>query len=657
MNAPRLQPLRDPAFEKAIKPVARRLLGQRNRQLSTSTQWRFGNHGSIAVEVAGDKAGTWFDHERHLGGGVMDLVREHTGLSGAAAMDWLRAEMQAETLDIRQSSVGVPTAANDQPDQRTRTATPRLVATYDYLTADGELQFQVCRYEPKTFRQRRPDPENPGGWLWTVKGMDLVPYRLPELLTGDPKETVFVCEGEKDVDALRAIGLVATCNAAGAGKWYDACTEALRGRHVVILPDNDTAGVNHAALVTAKLRGAAKTCRTLPLPGLPDKGDVSDWLAAGGTADKLRGMLAPVSSTAEPFDLIWMQDLHPVLDTKDFVQGLLCEGSAVVVYGESNAGKTFWVTDLALHVAAGLDWNGRRVDGGPVVYCALEGGAGFDNRVVAWAEKHGKTGEKFPFASIRVSIDMLNPEADTPRLIATLQKITREHGKPKLVIIDTLSRAIAGGNENASEDMGALVKNMDRIRQAIGCCVLFIHHSGKDVAKGARGHSLLRAAVDTEIEVKTDHETGVKSAKVVKQREMSKGEAFSFALEVVELGQNRHGEPVTTCVVVPDDRSTAGEKRMRPMSADTKLALNVLRDALLDKGKLGYPDAPKDTPSMPADQWREIYYGRAKPGASQDTKQKAFRRASDSLMERRLVAMAGSQVWIVPRDLDARTPR
>jgi hypothetical protein len=141
------------------------------------------------------------------------------------------------------------------------------------------------RFEPKDFRQRRPD--GTCGWTWNVKGVRPVPYRLPELieaLAGD--RPVVVVEGEKDADALARWNVPATCNAGGAGKWHTALNEHFRGADVVILPDNDPAGKNHSADVAANLAGIARQVRVVELQGLPPKGDVSDWIAAGGTADE-----------------------------------------------------------------------------------------------------------------------------------------------------------------------------------------------------------------------------------------------------------------------------------------------------------------------------------------------------------------------------------
>ncbi len=160
-----------------------------------------------------------------------------------------------------------------------------IVATYDYRNESGTLLFQAIRFQPKNFSQRRPDGH--GGWVWNLKNTRRVLYRLPELLAADPTATVFIVEGEKDVERLRALGLVATCNPMGAGKWRDEYSECLRGREIVILPDNDDAGRAHAHVIARALKGVASSIKILELPELPDKGDVSDWFDAGGDAEQI----------------------------------------------------------------------------------------------------------------------------------------------------------------------------------------------------------------------------------------------------------------------------------------------------------------------------------------------------------------------------------
>lgn len=170
------------------------------------------------------------------------------------------------------------------------TGRTRIVAEYDYRDADGTLGYQVVRFDPKGFRQRRPD--GAGGWIWNLNGVARVLYRLPSL-TG--AERVYIPEGEKDVDTLCALGLVATCNTGGAGKWRASDTAALVTagvREVVVLTDNDEAGDAHALKVAASCLGAGLTVRIVRLPNLEAHGDVSDWLAAGGTRDVLEALVA-----------------------------------------------------------------------------------------------------------------------------------------------------------------------------------------------------------------------------------------------------------------------------------------------------------------------------------------------------------------------------
>lgn len=353
-------------------------------------------------------------------------------------------------------------------------------------------------------------------------------------------------------------------------------------------------------------------------------------------------------SPKTPLPLEWFEEIKAQADALDFVQGVLTEQGASVVYGESNCGKTFFATDLALCVAASRFWMGKRVEGGPVAYCVLEGGMGFRNRVHAWRAEHGMEDAQIPFVAIPASINLLNPEADTPRLIETLKRAEeRAGGKFRLIVVDTLSRAMSGGNENAPEDMGALVKNMDTIREHTGAHVLFIHHSGKDAAKGARGHSLLRAAVDTEIEVTADEEAGTRQARVVKQRELPKGLTFPFALKVVEVGTNRHDEPVTSCIVQQAENSGDAPSSGKRLSGDVRQAFEVLCDAVASDGATGYAGVPGDVLSIPEDWWRDRFYQRAKPGAGQEAKKKAFRRAADALLAMRMVAMNRGRVWVI----------
>lgn len=160
---------------------------------------------------------------------------------------------------------------------------------YEYRDAQGVLLYQVLRGPNKKFWQRRPDGN--GGWIKNLKGVQRVLYWLPEL-QARAGETVFVVEGEKDADRLHDVGLLATTNSGGAGKWGQSHSESLRGRAVVVLPDNDTPGRAHADHVARALSGIAASVKIVELPDLPDKGDVSDWLDAGHSIRDLQEIAA-----------------------------------------------------------------------------------------------------------------------------------------------------------------------------------------------------------------------------------------------------------------------------------------------------------------------------------------------------------------------------
>lgn len=165
---------------------------------------------------------------------------------------------------------------------KTRKPKKEIQAVYTYHDEAGNPLFEVVRYLPKGFRQRRPDGQ------WGLGDVKPVPYHLPEILDAVATDKlIFICEGEKDVDNLRAHGLIATCNPMGAGKWKDYYSDYFKGARVVIIPDNDPPGQKHAKQVANSLYGKAKPIKILNLPGLPDKGDVTDWLNAGGTKEEL----------------------------------------------------------------------------------------------------------------------------------------------------------------------------------------------------------------------------------------------------------------------------------------------------------------------------------------------------------------------------------
>lgn len=296
------------------------------------------------------------------------------------------------------------------------------------------------------------------------------------------------------------------------------------------------------------------------------------------------------------------EDARPDTAAAYLVEDLLDQGVMSVLYGDSNSGKTFLALDLAHCVAMGRPWRGKRVRRGLVVYVAAEGGRSIHKRLAALRERHGA--QDVALALVPCPVDLLRPNGDVKALVALIQSAEAEYGLPAvMVVIDTLSRAMAGGNENAPDDMGAFVMNVDKVRATIHAHVLIVHHTGKDAAKGARGHSLLRAATDTEVEV------AERMVSITKQRDMDYGQPFRFDLEVVTVGQTVEGKAITTCLV----RYPTGLEAV--MTDDMKLALECLRQACAESESEKDPGGDsQQPPSASWTVWKAIW--RARIGVS-----------------------------------------
>ena len=282
------------------------------------------------------------------------------------------------------------------------------------------------------------------------------------------------------------------------------------------------------------------------------------------------------------FPLLYAGDIQPVTETNDFVEDLLRRNEFSVIYGESNCGKTFFMMDIALKVATGTMWREKRVEQGGVIYAALEGGHGVQNRIAAY-KAHNNIVGSIPLAVIPSSINFLDVEGDITTLINSIEEAKKVIGTPQLIVIDTLARAISGGDENSSMDMGQIIVNADLVRAYTGAHISFVHHSGKDAVKGARGHSSLRAAVDTEIEISRSDETSPSQIKVVKQREMEMIPESWFKLERVVLGTNHRGKEVSSCVVIPTEGSI--KQKTGTLTPLQQFIYDALVDTIITNGK------------------------------------------------------------------------
>lgn len=371
-------------------------------------------------------------------------------------------------------------------------------AEYDYRDAKGQLVHQTVRRFPKQFLQRRPDGS--GGWIWNLRGIETVLYRLPELLAMDPAELIFLVEGEKDVDRLRAGGRAATCNPMGAGKWRAEYGEALRGRHVVILPDNDAPGRAHADHVAHALRDQAATIRVVQLPGLDEHGDVSDWLDDGHDLDELQALIvapAPASPSARSgfvftrlFDLL----AEPVETTDFLVADLLPRGGVSMIAAKPKVGKSTTARNLAYAVATGTPFLGRDVLSGPVLYLALE-----EKRaeVAAHFRRMGASDQP-------ILIHVGAAPTSSTEGISALAAAIGEY-QAVLAIADPALRLLRVHDSSDYAEMTTALEPVVELARRTGCHICIPHHAGKMERGGGDavlGSTALFGSVDTLIEMR-----------------------------------------------------------------------------------------------------------------------------------------------------------
>lgn len=633
------------AFSPHMETVAKALLGEPNRALSSKSEMRFGNRGSMSVDL--DK-GTWYDNEAGEGGGVLALVKRQTGLTNGRAVSYLREDLSIPIED-------------DRPLQKP--ATPkRIVATYDYFDEDGDLVFQVCRYEPKDFRQRRPDPTGREEWSWSVKGVRQVPYHLIDILNLEGRGTVYVVEGEKDADKLKAAGFVATCNAGGAGKWPETFREFFGGLDVVIIPDNDDAGRNHCDLVGANLVGVAESVRICDLPELPHKGDVSDWIEAGNDPRLLPTMQTRPWTPSPPksaFGAIRWADMDAVSIRQDWlVEDLIFQGDAGLMFGASGSGKSFLAVDMGLAIARGEPFLGMKTAKGGVLYQAGEGGKGLLKRLKAYRKHHDVWGKDLPFILLPTPVNLYSSEEDLEAFVQEAMTWKAALSEPlALIVIDTFSTASPGANENTSEDMSRMLAAGQKLQSATGAAILWVHHKNAS-GERERGHSSLRANVDSAIEVNRDPETNERHFRVVKVKDGEDGAKIAFQLQSVELGASDDGKPITSCVVVPAQAEAprTGKNGSRTLPAD-RAFLKVLDDAITQYGGVlpNIHPYPSDTYGVQFKRFRELYVATLGPGKDAQRVEDEIRRIGMKLYAEELIGRFEQEMWITKKGMQVIT--
>lgn len=399
-------------------------------------------------------------------------------------------------------------------------------------------------------------------------------------------QSIAVCEG---------IGQAWSCNAAagmpavvafGSGR-METVARAFQARYpaarLVLIAD--AGKEDHCARIARDIE-----CAWVEMPaGSPPNFDANDLHQRDGL-DALGELLRNPKAPPQRFRLMTADELAALPPVRWRVRGVLPQEGIAAIYGPPGSGKSFLALDVLAAIATGRPWFGYRVQSAPVLYIALEGEAGIAQRVQAHQTRHGGA-ERMRFLAAPLDVRKPTDRAD----IVRAAKAAGLAGG--VLCIDTLAASAPGMDENTSADMGEVIAGLKALQTELGGLVLAVHHSGKDQTRGMRGHSSLLGALDAVIEVSRNDDR--REWRTAKSKDGSDGDAHPFRLDVVELGTDSDGEPLTSCAIEPTERPAEGIRRAAlPGGGNQRLAYDAIAAALKDVRAYGKASAPPGRPCI-----------------------------------------------------------
>ena len=362
--------------------------------------------------------------------------------------------------------------------------------------------------------------------------------------------------------------------------------------------------------------------------------------------------------------LILLSGIRPMLDGLWLVDKLLGENSFSVLYGQPGSGKSMLALDLAMSIAVGCEWFGRKVRPGAVIYATGEGVVGVRHRLIAFKREYRKAG-KIPEDDVALAlypetVNLFESADDARGLIEASQALKYETREPVvLIVIDTLADALAGGDENSGKDMGLLLKRVRRIQTETGAHVMLVHHTGKDSGSGARGHSSLKAKCDTMIKVESN------KASIDKQKDAPQSEPLAFQIKAVFLGNNKSGEPEFATVIEPQAPTTDPDAKIARLTPQPRQAYALLcnlieKDGVRPPEDLGAQDGARVVTDA---EWRQacetgnVFIGRnGKP--SEKSMKSRFYKIKKTLIDQGLIVSPKDSgiVWLAPGSGNSDAP-
>jgi hypothetical protein len=567
---------------------------------------------------------------------------------------------------------------------------------WHYTDEDGVTLFIKQRYKTndnkgKTYKQIRVDDQ--GKRHQSITGAKIVPYNLPEVESArQSNRTVFLTEGEKAADALKSIGVVATCTHQGASSFPEDAIQYFAGLNVVILPDNDKVGWEYARKAVKAIKKVANSIRVLDLQLGEPKEDAYEYVHDyAGTKQHLSDYVknysqrvtiegdvtiperfiaqeekatepqelslqpASLSIQRQPFKIEQLDDIddEPV---EWLIEGVIPKKAFVALYAPPASFKSFIALDIAECIATGRSFLTKEVrHQGAVLYIAGEGHGGIGARIKAM-KKHHNTPAGAPVFFLRKQINLRSSATDIQDLIQAVDEIQATYGiEFELVVIDTLARAFGGGNENASEDMGAFITAAGAIQGRYNCALLVVHHAGKDATKGLRGHSSLLGAVDTELEIIRIEDAPKGILHISKQKDGEDGQRYGFQMVSVELSTTLIGFETVSSLAVEVDGDMDVNRGRKEASAppdrtgggrNQTLALSCLHAAIKKFGLMENVDGKRNK-CIKLEQWKEEFKAKMGSDVEASTFNKAWNRVKSGLIDLQKVEIHGDWCWAV----------
>lgn len=315
---------------------------------------------------------------------------------------------------------------------------------------------------------------------------------------------------------------------------------------------------------------------------------------------------------------------------KWLLKGFLPKGQLGVLYGESGSGKSFATLDMCAAICRGVEsWNGHRVTAGRVLYVVAEGVSGFRQRIKAYCHQ-----QAIPRIGMDVIYD-ITPNLINVAQITDLISEIRQREPYDLIVMDTFAQVMAGADENNGQDVGNALSQCKRIAARCGAMVLLVHHSGKDVSKGSRGHSSIKAACDVEIKVERSNDT--RSITTSKMKDGIEGVGYLFSLHTVVLGTDEDGDDITSCIV-----EFKGSGQVKP-EGKKKTGANelALLDALHNVLGLSGDESGVETARVQAE-----FCAQFDPSKRQSYKNQAFKRALETLLEKGAISEENGSLFV-----------